>query len=605
MTSPTSDSACRSDNTSDDTPDDNKRHTRQTYARLLGYLRHHRLALTLSIIGFALFALCSVAFAQLMEELIEALDAPSRVDSYWIPLALVATFMVRGLGTFLGEYFMAIVAQGVVHRIRVELFDGLTRLPVDYIDRNNSGELISRITFNVTQVTSAISDAWKVLIREGLTVIGLLGFMFYKDWQLTAVYLLVGPVVAFIVVVASKRFRRISRKIQGSMGQITHICGEMIRGFHIMRGFNGEDYERGRFKDSSQNLYKQHVKMAKTMAISTPIVQVVVAVALAILMFLALKFSGADSAAEFMAYFTAASLIPKSLRQLTKVSSMIEKGVAAAETIFTQFDEKPETQAGEPLTKRAQGQLEFRDIAFHYQTDDSPVLQQIELAIQSGESVAIVGHSGSGKSTLVSLLPRFYEPSAGCILLDGTDIQAVTLTSLREQIALVDQNVVLLNDTVANNIAYGHVEKYSREQVEQAACLAHAYDFIQALPQGFDTLLGENGADLSGGQRQRLAIARAILKDAPILILDEATSALDTESERAIQLALTEVMKGKTTLVIAHRLSTVEKVDKIVVMDAGRIVEQGTHTELLERQGYYARLHGMQQDSSLDAEAPE
>jgi len=565
------------------------------YFRLLGYIKPYWLIFVISILGFMLFAASQPGLAQLMEYLVGAIETNSRSeDRYLIPLWLMGIFFVRGLGSFIGNYFLSRVSMGIIHTLRIELFNDLTRLPGRYFDSNNSGDLISRITFNVTQVTGAATEALKVIIREGFTVVGLLIYLFWKDWHLSLVFLAIAPLIGGVVAVASKRFRKLSNKIQLSMGNMTHVCSEMIHGYRVMRSFGGENYEKQRFLEVSKSNFRQSMKMVTTSAVSTPILQWIVASALGLLMFLALTFMDTDNSGAFIAYITAAALIPKSLRQLSEVNAKIQRGIAAAESIFEQLDQTPEQDLGTFETPRVKGRLEFREMSFAYNDREGNVLTDINLVVEPGQTVALVGRSGSGKSTLMSLIPRFYQHSVGHILIDGTDILDYSLASLRRQIALVNQDIVLFNDTVAGNIAYGDLADTQRDLVQQAAEMAHAMEFIEQLPEGLDTLIGEDGIRLSGGQRQRLAIARALLKDAPILILDEAMSALDTVSERKIQAALDEVIKGRTTLVVAHRLSTIESADKIVVMDCGRIVEEGTHAELLALGGHYAKLHSMQ-----------
>ncbi|MGH1372416.1 MAG: lipid A export permease/ATP-binding protein MsbA [Cellvibrionaceae bacterium] len=569
----------------------------EIYWRLLSYLRAHLILFVFSILGFLVFAASQPALAQVMEYLINAIESGDKDQRIIIPLVMMAIFVVRGIGSFVGNYFIAKVSLNIVHTLRVQLFNQLTTLPSSYFDANNSGNLISTITYNVQGVTGAATDALKVLIREGATVIALFAYLLWKDWKLTMVFVVIAPFIGILVSVVGKRLKKLASKIQVVMGNITHICSEMISGYRVMRTFSGEDYEKGRFQDVSKENLKQNLKLVRTSAIATPVMQIIVAMAMGTLVFLAMTFMDTSTPGPFIAYITAAGLIPKPVRQLSEVYGTIQKGIAAAQSIFEQLDEKPEADTGELAPERVNGRLQIQDLSFAYQTEDGRVLNRINLDIAAGETVALVGSSGSGKSTLASLIPRFYDFQEGDILLDGHSLRDYSLASLRRQIALVNQDVVLFNDSVASNIAYGGLEGRSIDDIRQAANAAHATDFIEAMPEGFETLIGEDGTRLSGGQRQRLAIARALLKDAPILILDEATSALDTESERAIQDALEELMKGRTTIVIAHRLSTIEKADKIVVMEKGSIVEVGSHRELLEKSGAYARLQSIQVDS--------
>ena len=564
------------------------------YLRLLGYVKPYWLLFLISILGFVVFALTQPLLTHMFGVLIDAVEAADSKDRLLLPLSVVAIFAVRGLGGFVGSYFLARVAQGIVHTLRTQLFNKLTILPGSFFDEQNSGHLISRITYDTAGVTTAATGALKVLIREGVTVIALLSYLLYIDWKLTMVFFAVGPFIGIIVSKVGKRLRKLSTKVQVAMGHITHVSSEMINGYREMRSFGGENYEKTRFEQASRNNMRQNIKIALMASATTPIIQLIMSIAMAMLFYAAFGFFEGDSAGAFVAYLTTAGLIQKPVRQLSEVIGDVQKGVAAAESVFQQLDQVAETDSGHHETERARGKLSIRKLNFAYNADDGNVLEDINLEIEPGQVVALVGRSGSGKSTLASLIPRFYSHANGDILLDGRPLQDYRLKNLRRQIALVNQSVTLFNDTVANNIAYGDLAVSSREQVVAAAMAAHALEFIERMPEGFDTLIGEDGARLSGGQRQRLAIARALLKDAPILILDEATSALDTESERAIQEALEEVMKGRTTLVIAHRLSTIEMADKIVVMEQGRIVEQGSHKELLAQQGAYAKLHSLQ-----------
>lgn len=566
----------------------------RVYWRLLSYLKPHFPVFSMSILGFLLFAATQPALAQMMEYLINAIDSADPSGRISIPLTMVGIYLVRGIGFFIGSYCLARVSLGIVHTLRTQLFNRLTTLPGEYFDNSNSGHLISRITFNVTQVTQAATDALKVIIREGFTVIGLLIYLFWKDWKLTMIFIVVAPFIGVLVTVVGKRLRMLSSRIQTTMGNVTQTSSEMINGYRVMRSFGGEAYEQQRFEGASWGNFRQNMKMVTTSSFTTPLLQLIVATAMGVLVYLAMSFMDTNNAGAFIAYITAAGLIPKPVRQLSEVNARIQKGIAAAQSIFEQLDVVPEDDSGTQEVKQVKGEVTIRNLSFAYETGDDNVLSDINLSIAPGETVALVGRSGSGKTTLASLIPRFYHHRDGDILLDGVPIQEYTLACLRRQIALVNQDVTLFNDTVARNIAYGDLDDRSAAEVRHAADTAYATDFIEKMPQGFDTLIGEDGTRLSGGQRQRLAIARALLKDAPILILDEATSALDTESERKIQSALEEVMKGRTTLVIAHRLSTIEKADKIVVMEAGRIVEQGSHRELLARNGAYAKLHAMQ-----------
>lgn len=575
------------------------------YLRLLGYVKPYVGHFALSILGYVIFASSQPMLAGILKYFVDGLSNPDAVlfpDVAYlqdlqllqlVPLLIVLIAIWQGIGSFLGNFYLAKVSLGLVHDLRLSLFASLLRLPNRYFDNHNSGHLISRITFNVTMVTGAATDAIKVVIREGLTVVFLFAYLLWMNWKLTLVMLAILPIIALMVSSASKKFRKQSSKIQVAMGDVTHVASETIQGYRVVRSFGGEAYESARFAVASRDNTEKQLRMTKTGAIYTPMLQLVIYVAMAVLLFLVLFLRGDATAGDMVAYITAAGLLPKPIRQLSEVSSTIQKGVAGAESIFEQLDETPEIDEGTVVRDRVSGRLEVSNLSFSYPGAQKQVLSEISFSASPGQMVALVGRSGSGKSTLANLIPRFYHHETGQILLDDVDVEDYKLRNLRQHIALVTQQVTLFNDSVANNIAYGDLAGAPREAIERAVEAAYAKEFIDQLPEGLDTQVGENGVLLSGGQRQRLAIARALLKDAPVLVLDEATSALDTESERHIQAALDQVMKGRTTLVIAHRLSTIEKADLILVMDQGRIVERGSHQELLAMNGYYARLHAL------------
>ena len=576
------------------------------YLRLLSYVRPYVGLFAISILGFIIFASSQPMLAGILKYFVDGLIDPSATPFsgvpvlaampllHAVPVLIVLIAAWQGIGSYLGNYFLAKVSLGLVHDLRVALFESLLRLPNRYFDEHNSGHLISRITFNVTMVTGAATDAIKVVIREGLTAVFLFAYLLWMNWKLTLVMVAILPVIGVLVGSASRKFRKQARKIQTAMGDVTHVASETIQGYRVVRSFGGEAYESGRFRAASIDNTKKQLRMVKTGATFTPTLQLVTYIAMAFVLFLVLWLRGDSSAGDLVAYITAAGLVPKPIRQLSEVSSTIQRGVAGAESIFEQLDEAPETDHGTVERERVTGRLEVRELTFRYPGTERAVLDNVSFNVEPGQMVALVGRSGSGKSTLANLIPRFYHHEHGQILIDGVDVEDYTLRNLRRHIALVTQQVTLFNDTVANNIAYGDLADAPRAAVEAAAEAAYAKEFIDRLPQGLDTLIGENGVMLSGGQRQRLAIARALLKDAPILILDEATSALDTESERHIQAALDRATRGRTTLVIAHRLSTIEKADVIMVMEHGRLVERGPHAELLAAGGHYARLHAMQ-----------
>ena len=576
------------------------------YLRLLGYVRPYIGHFAVSLVGYLIFASSEPMLAAVLKYFVDGLNTPGQnavhylpllgeVQLIWgVPVLMVMIVAWRSLGSYLGNYYLAKVSLGLVNDLRQALFNSLLRLPNRYFDENNSGHLISRITYNVTMVTGAATDAIKVVVREGLTIVFLFGYLLWMNWKLTLVMLAILPVIGVLVSSASRKFRKQSKKIQASMGELTHVSSETIQNYRAVRSFGGENYETRRFQSASEDNTHKQLRMVRTSALFTPALQMVSFSAMAVVLFLVLYLRGDATAGDLVAYITAAGMLPKPIRQLSEVSSTIQKGLAGAESIFAQLDEMPENDSGTYSAEHVRGHLQVRQLNFTYPGAEHPVLQDIEFTAQPGQMIALVGRSGSGKSTLANLIPRFYPHTAGDILLDGVDVRDYTLKNLRQHIALVSQQISLFNDSIANNIAYGDLAGTPREAVIAAAKAAYADEFICKLPAGYDTLVGENGVLLSGGQRQRLAIARAILKNAPLLILDEATSALDTESERHIQAALETATAHRTTLVIAHRLSTIEKADLILVMDGGRIIERGRHSDLLAQNGAYAHLHSLQ-----------
>ncbi len=571
-----------------------QKNTIQIYKRLITYVKPHRKFFFISIIGFLVYSATQPLFAKMIQEIIDTLQAKSHEKLYYLPLLFSGLIIVRGIGSYFGNYFLAKVSSNVIHTLRCEIFEKYTQLPTAHFDSNNSGYMISRITHNVNQVAQATTDAVRKVVQEGLTAVGLLGYLFYIDWRLSLIFLVITPIIAWLVRYVSKRLRMLSKKIQESIGDMTHITSELVNGHRVVRSYGGENYERQRFIESSEHNRRQSLKLISTSAIHNQLMQLIIAIALAVLMYAALFFMEQSSVGSFVGYLTAAFLLPRPIRQLSDANSDIQRGIVAAESLFEVLDEKSEIDDGVYNVARCHGDLEFKHVTFCYEGTEETALTDISFIAKAGETIALVGASGGGKSTLVNLVSRFYRYEQGEILLDGVNINAYQLNNLRHQIALVNQQVTLFNDTIANNIAYGGLAGASREAITQAATDAYAIEFIHKFENGLDTEIGENGVKLSGGQRQRLALARALLKDAPLLILDEATSALDTESERYIQAALQKVMGNRTTLVIAHRLSTIENADKILVIDAGRIVEQGTHRELLAKNGAYTRLHAIQ-----------
>lgn len=565
----------------------------QLYKRLLAYVIPLWPLFIAAVIGFILGNMAEVYFANLIRDVVDMWEDPPAGAAITVPLLILLAAIVRGLGGVAGELFLGRISFHVVHSIRTELFNQLVRLPHAYFDRSTQGHLVSRLTFNVAQLRDTASDALKTLMQDGTKVILLLGAMLYTSWKLSLIFLAITPIVALITSYASGRFRRISQRIQGSMGDVTHVATEMVNGHRAVRIFGGEEYEQKRFHKASENNRRQNLRMILTKAASVQIIQLIVAGALAFL--IALLFNpaiGGDlSAGDVLFFMTLAGLLAKPIKKLSEVNAKLQRGLAAAEDVFEQFDEPGELDSGERSAEGIVGRIEFKNVCFAYDTGKERVLDGVSFVIEPGQTVALVGRSGGGKSTIINLIPRFYDALEGQVLVDGNPIADYDLKSLRNQIAFVNQQVVLFNDTLRRNIAYGELQDCSDDELQTAISKAHADVFIEELPDGLATQVGDNGTKLSGGQRQRVAIARALLKDSPILILDEATSALDNESERHIQSALEAVMRNRTTMVIAHRLSTIESADLILVVDQGRVIEAGNHTELLDAQGAYARLY--------------
>ena len=565
------------------------------YKRLLKYVVPYIKFFIISVLGFIIVAVAQPLFAELVKFIIDTIEHGNKGDQKYLPFFIVALVAFRSFGAFFGNYFLAKVSVNVVHKLRREIFNHYTNLSTEYFDAQNSGHLISLITYNVAQVTTATTNSVKTFVREGLIAVGLIAYLLWLNWQLTLVFFIIAPFIAIIVTVVSKKLRALSKNVQDSMGDMTHITSELVVGNRVVKCFGGSAYEIKRFKASSLFNKQQSQKVALLTAIQNPVMQILVAFALASLLYLALiMMTNETSTGGFVAYLLAAFMLPKPIQSLVQANNEIQKGIAAATDIFKTLDIAPEIDQGTVQQTAGKGVLQFDNVSFSYAGSEKLALKNIDLSINSGQTIAIVGASGSGKTTLTNLIPRFYDYSAGRILLDGVELKQYTLSCLREQIALVTQNITLFNDTVFNNIAYGILSDINEADVLKAADDAYATEFIESMAKGMQTEIGEHGIQLSGGQRQRLAIARALLKNAPLLILDEATSALDTQSERYIQKALEHVMAHRTTIVIAHRLSTIEKADVILVMDAGEIVERGSHIDLLAKNGAYAKLHTLQ-----------
>ncbi|MCA0938011.1 lipid A ABC transporter ATP-binding protein/permease MsbA [Vibrio alginolyticus] len=571
--------------------------TWQTFKRLWLYIRRYKAGLVVAIIALVINAISDTYMISLLKPLLD--EGFGSADSNFLrtlPLIIFVMILVRGTSGFVSDYCLSWVSGNVVMQIRRKVFNHFMHMPVSFFDKEKTGNLLSRITYDSEQVSAATSRALVSIVREGASIIGLLVLMFYNSWQLSLVLFAVAPAVAWGIGVVSKRFRKISKNMQTMMGNVTASAEQMLKGHKVVLSYGGQDIERQRFDIVSNKMRQQNMKLVTAQAAANPIIQLIASVAIVTVLYLA----SVDSIKEqltpgtFTVVFSAMFALMRPLKALTNVTSQFQRGMAASQTLFALIDLEPEKNEGNYKVDRANGDISVKDVTFTYEGAEKPALEHVSFDIPRGKTVALVGRSGSGKSTIANLFNRFYDVDSGSILLDGHDIRDYELKNLREQFALVSQNVHLFNDTIANNIAYATEDNYQRSDIEKAAELAHAMEFINKMENGLDTMIGENGASLSGGQRQRIAIARALLRDAPVLVLDEATSALDTESERAIQAALDELQKDKTVLVIAHRLSTIEKADEILVVDDGAIVERGTHDELITKDGAYAQLHRIQ-----------
>ncbi len=572
--------------------------TMQTFKRLWPMISPFKMGIFAAMLAMILNAGVDAYLVSMLKPLVD--QGFGDGDRHFLKIMafiVVGLIFMRGLTNFVSAYCLAWVSGKVVMTMRQRVFKHLMFMPVTFFDQNSSGKLLSRITYDSEQVASASANALQSVVREGFYILFLITTMFYYSWRLSLVLFLIGPVIAVLIRVVSKRFRRLSRGMQESMGNMTESAEQMLRGHKVVLSFGGQQVEEARFIRTSNDMRRKGMKMTAASAISDPIIQVIASLALAVVLFLAGSpdIMGSDlTAGEFAAVIGALMGILRPLKTLTNVNAQFQRGMAACQTLFTLFDLPPEKDNGTFITERANGDIRFENVTFTYFGKEVPALKNISFHLPAGKTVALVGRSGSGKSTIANLITRFYDIDSGTILLDGKNIQDYRLNNLREQCAIVSQQVHLFNDTVANNIAYAAQDKFSREQIERAAQAAYAMEFIEKLPQGLDTVIGENGVNLSGGQRQRLAIARALLRNSPVLVLDEATSALDTESERAIQAALDELQKNRTVLVIAHRLSTIEKADEILVVDHGEIIERGSHQALLNQNGAYKQLHSLQ-----------
>ncbi len=572
--------------------------TLQTFKRLWPTIKPFKAGLVVSGIALVLNALADSGLIYLLKPLLD--DGFGKANNSFLKImafVVVGMIILRGITNFISNYCLAWVSGKVVMTMRRRLFKHLMFMPVSFFDRNSTGKLLSRITYDSEMIASSSSGSLITIVREGAYIISLLAVMFYTSWELTLVLFVIGPIIAVLITIVSKIFRKLSKNLQDSMGELTATTEQMLKGHKVVLSFGGQLVEEERFNKVSNNMRRKGMKMVTADSISDPVVQIIASLALAAVLFLATTPLIAEdnlSAGSFTVVFSSMLAMMRPLKSLTNVNSQFQRGMAACQTLFAILDLEPEKDNGTYQAEPAKGELEFKNVSFAYQGKEELALNNISFSVPAGKTVALVGRSGSGKSTIANLVTRFYDIEQGEILLDGVNIQDYRLSNLRENCAVVSQQVHLFNDTIANNIAYAAQDKYSREEIIAAAKAAYALEFIEKLPQGFDTVIGENGASLSGGQRQRLAIARALLRNSPVLILDEATSALDTESERAIQSALDELKKDRTVIVIAHRLSTIENADEILVIDHGEIRERGNHKALLEQNGAYKQLHSMQ-----------
>jgi len=575
--------------------------SRSLYLRLLRYVKPYWRVFSLAIFAMIIMALTEPALPALLKPLLDgAFVEKDSTLMQWIPILLMLVIFLKGIAMFVSSVSMTWIASRLVMDLRAEMFDKILTLPTKEFDNTSSGVLLSKVTYDVSRVMAASTDALVIIVRDSLAVLGLLIWMFYLNWLLSSIIFTIVPVIIIIIRLVSKRLRRINTSLQDTMGNMTRILEEAISGHKFIKIFGGQQYENNRFQASANKVRQFEVKTQVTSGFSIFIVQMLTALALSTIIYIASILSASENitVGGFVSLFTAMGMLFAPIKRLTKVNDQLQQGLAAAQSIFNLIDQQSEKDNGKHKIAQLNGDIHFQQLTFNYDQAENNAINNINLSISAGETVALVGASGSGKTTLVNLLPHFYPMETGTILLDNHDIKDLPLATLRQNMALVSQEIVLFNDTVAANIAYGEMANAKREDIITAAKSAYAMEFIEQMPQGLDTIIGERGVKLSGGQRQRIAIARALLKNAPILIFDEATSALDTQSEKKVQQSLETLKQGRTTIIIAHRLSTIAKADRIVVMEKGKIVEVGQHEILLAKQGVYAALYRVQQETN-------
>jgi len=582
--------------------------SRELYFRLLGHVKPYRRQFAAAIVAMVILALTEPAIPALLKPLLDGTFVEKDpVFMYWAPIGLLMLFLVRGLTNFVSSVAFAWVSGKVVYDLRVRLFERILGLATPYFDQNSTGNTVSKITYNVSQVTEAATKVLTVMVKDGVAIVGLIAYLLWLNWLLALMVFVLLPVVALVVTLIAKRLRKLSRQLQNMMGNLTHALEEGTRGHREIKVFGGQSIAKERFNSQANWIRRYQMKIKVASAANGPVVEFVGAAMLAVLIYVGTHQTGegALSVGGFVAFLTGLGLLFPPIKRITSINEPLQRGLAAAESVFDLIDEPPELDLGTKEIGRATGRLEFREVVFQYPKAESKALHGVSFTIEPGKTVALVGPSGGGKTTIASVIPRFYNLAGGQILLDGVDIKDLTLTGLRTNLSMVGQDPLLFNDTIGANIAFGREEGADAEQLREIAKAAHALDFIEKLPDGFESLVGEDGVLLSGGQRQRVAIARALLKDAPVLILDEATSALDTESERHVQAALHSLTENRTTLVIAHRLSTIEHADLILVVKEGQVVERGTHAELLAMEGEYTKLYRNQFLSQAEKALPD